>query len=144
MDELRLSIAVGAMYVRKYFPENSKAAALDMVEGIRDEIGIILKQVDWMDEETRESALSKYRAISAHIGYSDELLNNSNIEKYYENLKINEDNYLSLELSIAKFKQELKCSKLRSPVEKSDWRTRQPPFSVNAFYAFNENGLRKR
>lgn len=48
-----LSIAVGALYVRKYFRQDSKAAALEMVNNIRKEFENILEEVNWMDDKVK-------------------------------------------------------------------------------------------
>lgn len=45
------------MYVKKYFKEDSKKIALEMVTDIREEFNIILKNLDWMDDETRYASL---------------------------------------------------------------------------------------
>merc|ERR1711997_1238592 len=52
-----LANAVGAMYVRKYFRQDSKQTALEMVQDIRREFDTILKEIDWMDPETRSRAI---------------------------------------------------------------------------------------
>lgn len=131
------------MYIRKYFPENSKQEALDMVNEIRDAIGVTLSEIDWMDEETRQSALDKHRRVSTLVGYSDELMDNANVEEFYKKLDLNGDKYLSLVLSITKFDLDFLYGKFHDSIKKNDWLSRQPPFSVNAFYAVNENGIRK-
>lgn len=138
-----LSIAVGALYVRKYFRQDSKATALEMVNGIRKEFEIILNEVDWMDEETRKSAINKLHAMSTHIGYPDEIMDNSKIEKYYENLEIDENNYLSSVLNMNVFGTDYAFNKLRKPVNKTDWVTHARPAVVNAFYSSIENSIRK-
>lgn len=138
-----LSIAVGALYVRKYFRQDSKAAALEMVNGIRQEFELILNEVNWMDDETRKSALNKLRGMSTHIGYPDEIMDNSKIEKYYENLEIDENNYLSSVLNMNVFGTDYAFNKLRKPVNKTDWVTHARPAVVNAFYSSIENSIRK-
>jgi len=136
-----LSIAVGALYVRKYFRQDSKAAALEMVNGIRKEFELILNEVQWMDEETRKSALNKLHGMSTHIGYPDEIMDNSKIEKYYENLEINENNYLQSVLNMNVFGTDYAFNKLRKPVNKTDWVTHARPAVVNAFYSSIENSI---
>lgn len=116
-----LSIAVGALYVRKYFRQDSKAAALEMVNGIRKEFELLLNEVDWMDEETRQSALNKLHGMSTHIGYPDEIMNDTKIEEYYSNLEIDENNYLSSVLNMNVFGTDYAFNKLRKPVNKTDW-----------------------
>ena len=51
-----LANAVGALYVRKYFQEDAKRSALDMVHDIRAEFNQMLEEIDWMDDLTK----SKY------------------------------------------------------------------------------------
>lgn len=136
-------MAVGALYVRKYFREDSKAAALEMVNGIQKEFETMLNDVKWMDNETRQSALNKLKAMSTHIGYPDEIMNDAKIEKQYENLKIDENNYLTSVLNMNVFGTDFAFNKLRKPVNKTDWITHARPAIVNAFYSPIENSIRK-
>ena len=48
-----LANAVGAMYVREYFREDSKIAALEMVHDIRSEFDTMIEHIDWMDDLTK-------------------------------------------------------------------------------------------
>lgn len=48
-----MSLAVGSLYVRKYFKEDAKQNALDMVNRIRAEMYKILESIEWMDNKTR-------------------------------------------------------------------------------------------
>ena len=41
------------MYVQKYFKEDAKQAALEMVADIRREFDTILDEIDWMDSNTK-------------------------------------------------------------------------------------------
>ncbi|XP_043683237.1 neprilysin-2-like isoform X2 [Vespula pensylvanica] len=136
-----LSISVGAMYVRKYFKEDAKKNALEMVNDIREEFTKILKKVDWMDEETKESALDKAASMSSHIAYPDELLDDKKLEKFYEKLELTEGNYLESILNLTLFGIEYSFSRLRKPVNKSDWITHGKPAIVNAFYSSIENSI---
>lgn len=82
-----LSISTGALYVRKYFDEDSKKKALEMVQDIREEFKKILEQLDWMDDVTKKAALEKAASMSTHIAYPDELLDNKKLEEFYENVR---------------------------------------------------------
>ena len=48
-----LPIAVGSLYVRRYFKEEAREAVLEMVSDIRHEFLEILNEIDWMDEMTK-------------------------------------------------------------------------------------------
>ncbi|XP_026670737.1 neprilysin-2 isoform X1 [Ceratina calcarata] len=136
-----LAISVGAMYVRKYFKEDAKKNAVEMVADIREEFTKILKKVDWMDDETRKSALKKAASMSSHIAYPDELLDDKKLEEFYEKLELTTDNYLEGILNLTLFGVEYSFSKLRKPVNKSDWVTHGRPAIVNAFYSSIENSI---
>lgn len=81
-----MSIAAGALYVRKYFNEAARKNAIEMVSDIRSEFYEILKKVEWMDEITRKNALEKAAAMTTHIAYPDELLDDKKLEDFYANV----------------------------------------------------------
>lgn len=131
------------MYVRKYFREDSKAAVSEIMNGIHKELVLTFKEADWMSETTRQKALQKLDAMHSLIGYPDELMDDSKIEKFYEKLEVNENDYLSFILSLESFNDKISLAKLYVPVNKTDWQSRQPAFTVNAFYSNQENSIRK-
>ncbi|XP_053693911.1 neprilysin-2-like isoform X1 [Sabethes cyaneus] len=137
-----LPISVGALYIRKYFREDSKRAALDMVNDIKAIFVGILQKVDWMDEVTRKSALEKVGSMVTHIGYPDELMDDNKIAEYYEDLQFKpEDNYLNTILYMNQFGTTKAFKKLRQAVNKTDWITHSRPAVVNAFYSSIENSI---
>ncbi|XP_063988790.1 neprilysin-2 isoform X2 [Diachasmimorpha longicaudata] len=136
-----LSISVGAQYVRKYFNEDAKKNAIEMVNDIRKQFNQILKKVDWMDKETRKSALEKAASMTSHIAYPDELLDDRKLEEFYQDLELTDENYLQGILNLTLFGAEYSFSKLRKPVNKSDWVTHGRPAIVNAFYSSIENSI---
>ena len=48
-----LANAIGALYVRKFFNEEAKQSAVEMVHDIRAEFDFILHNIDWMDDLTK-------------------------------------------------------------------------------------------
>ncbi|XP_030765452.1 neprilysin-2 isoform X1 [Sitophilus oryzae] len=136
-----LSIASGALYVRKYFNEEARQNAKEMVADIRTEFENILKTVDWMDEETRKNALDKAKSMSTHIAYPDELLDNRKLEEFYNDLELDERQYLRSILNLTLFGTKISFQRLRQPVNKTDWITHGRPAVVNAFYSAIENSI---
>lgn len=136
-----MSIAVGALYIRKYFNENSKANALEMVNDIRQQFRKTLTEVDWMDEETRKEALEKADAMSSHIAYPGEMLDNEKLTEFYSGLEMSDDKLMESVLNLTLFGTEYMFSKLRQPVNKTDWITHGRPAIVNAFYSSIENSI---
>ncbi|XP_038216679.1 neprilysin-2 [Zerene cesonia] len=136
-----MSIAVGALYIRKYFNENSKAKALEMVDDIRQQFSKTLSEVEWMDSMTRQAALDKAQAMAAHIAYPNELLDNQKLTEFYSGLEMSTDKLMESVLNLTLFGTEYLFSKLREPVNKTDWVTHGRPAIVNAFYSSIENSI---
>lgn len=56
---------------------------MQMVADIRTEFKNIVRNVDWMDEQTKISALEKADAMITHIAYPDELLDDKKLVEFY-------------------------------------------------------------
>jgi len=136
-----LSIAMSSLYVRKYFNQESKKVALDMVNGIKREYQEILSSVPWMDKKTREIAKIKANAIVSHIGYADELLDNEKLNEYYKGLNVDDSKFFESIFGSNVFQADLQYKELREPVNKTDWRSHSYIVWVNAQYSPNENSM---
>lgn len=139
----RLPIAVSAMYVQKYFNENAKQSALEMVLNIRQEFENLLERVPWMDDETKIRALKKAKAITNHIAYPVELSHNNKIDEHYKDLELDSDSYLLNTLKAFKFEVDYHYGKLYESINKTDWRDHSNVAIVNAFYGYLENSISK-
>ncbi|CAG9860712.1 unnamed protein product [Phyllotreta striolata] len=136
-----LSIASGALYVRKYFNEDARKNAQEMVKDIRLEFEDILKVVDWMDEATRKNALDKAKSMTTHIAYPDELLDDNKLIEFYDGLEIDPEQYMRSVLNLTLFGTRFSFKRLRQPVNKTDWITHGRPAVVNAYYSSIENSI---
>lgn len=81
--------------------------------------------------------------MTTHIGYPDEIMDNSKLEEYYKDLNIDPAKYLESVLAMNVFGTDYAFNKLRQPVNKTDWVTHARPAIVNAFYSSIENSIRK-
>ncbi|KAL7013331.1 hypothetical protein ACKWTF_015335 [Chironomus riparius] len=136
-----LRIATGALYVRKYFQQDSKSIAKEMMEGIKEEFEEILKTVPWMDEQTRAAAVSKMGKMIYNIGYPDELMDDKKLIEFYDKLKIDENKFLESILDIKKFEIDRSFKALYEPFNKSDWRYFSGASVVNAYYDPTKNSI---
>lgn len=55
-----------------------------MIQNIMIEFRNILNSTDWMDEWSRKAAIDKLDNIDSKIGYSDDILNNTYLDKFYK------------------------------------------------------------
>lgn len=136
-----MAISVGSLYVQKHFNPEAKKIALDMVKNIRGVFNGILTEVDWMDDTTRKAAQEKLKSMSTYIGYPDEIVDNSKLEEYYRKLDIDPDKYFGSFLKMNVFGTDYSFSKLRLPVNKTEWIRHARPAVVNAFYSSIENSI---
>ena len=111
-----LSNAVGAMYVKKYFPLQSKEAAEDIVEYIRAEFKKMLDELDWLDPVTKAKALSKLEKITPNIAYPKEILDDKMINEFYSGLEIKNDSYLLNSLRRKKFRKLKNAEEFRKKI----------------------------
>lgn len=138
----RLSPAVGALYVRKFFNDDqAKRHAIGIVENIRSSFTEMLTQIDWMDDITKTSAIDKANALVTHIAYPNELVDNTKLEEFYKGLEIDESEYLLNALAMHKFKVDYMFRELYTPVNKTEWISHATPAMTNAFYSALENSI---
>lgn len=136
-------IATAAIYVRRFFDGKSRETAVNIAMKIHEQFIETLKQVTWMDEKSRMSAIEKANAMKFQIGYPDELMNDSLIDEYYNDLELQTDSFFHSMLRIRKFLEDRKILKLRKPVKKNDWiEFSLFTTSVNAAYYQQENSIR--
>lgn len=136
-----LSLAVGSLYIRKYFDEAAKNNALELVSRVRTEMYKILESVEWMDEDTRHHALEKAKSMTEHIAYPDELLDQKKLEQFYSGYEISDGHFLDAVLNTTTFAFEFNFGRLRDPVNKTEWFSHGRPTVVNAYYNSIENSI---
>lgn len=137
-----LPIATSALYVKNFFKKESRNVAREMVESIQKEFQKILENVSWMDESTREAAIKKAKAMVAHIGYPDELMNDKKLIEFYEDLSVDKNRYFESVLNVSRFDNMRLMKNLRKTVNKTDWETHANVAVINAFYNPLENSIR--
>ncbi|XP_077508957.1 neprilysin-2-like isoform X3 [Amblyomma americanum] len=134
-----LGIALSSLYVRHFFQEDAKGAALDMVQFIVREFVTILDGIDWMDEQTRQRARAKAQAIRPYIGYPDELLNDALVEEHYAKVHLKPDDYFENIMRLRKWSTDYAFGQLRKPHIKGEWKKHAQVAVVNAYYNSLEN-----
>lgn len=122
-----LGMAVGKMYVEKYFPESSKQKMLELVENLRKAFGQRIASATWMSAETKKQAQEKLDAFYVKIGYPDEW-------KDYSGLQIDESLslYENMRRASRFFNDDEIARKVNKPVDKKEWF--MTPQTINAYY----------
>ncbi|KAF2900310.1 hypothetical protein ILUMI_05875 [Ignelater luminosus] len=137
----RLQFASGGLYVRRYFSENAKKAAEELVASLKKTFIEMLKRVDWMDEKTRREAIEKAEVMNAHVAYAQELLDDTKLTKYYSKLNSTADTFMEFAMAVRNFLDDVDFEELPRPYNRSDWSHRSFIGSVDAYYNILENSL---
>ncbi|XP_030381091.1 neprilysin-1 [Scaptodrosophila lebanonensis] len=135
----KLGVAVGALFIRDNFNQESKEVALEMIHTIRAAFNELLAENHWMDDETRAVAKEKADSMNERIGYPEILTNATELEQEYVNLTIVPNNFIDNVLNILQWESAKVLHLLRQPVDKEKWTTE--PAVVNAFYNPNKNDI---
>jgi membrane metallo-endopeptidase-like protein 1 len=134
-----LGMALGSIFVRKYFDENSKLDTLSMTRELQESFRQILNETDWIDAPTRRLANEKVNAMSLKIGYPDFILSRHELNKKYEDLHIHSKRYFENTLNVLQHLARTEQNKLLEAVNKTTWNT--APAVVNAYYSRNKNQI---
>ena len=122
-----LGMAVGKMYVERYFPESSKQRMLQLVHNLQKALGQRIDQQTWMSAATKKQAHEKLNTFRIKIGYPDEWRNYDGLvidEKlsFYENLRRAEEFDNAYEIA----------RRVNKPVDRNEWF--MTPQTINAYY----------
>ncbi|XP_008202483.2 neprilysin-2 [Nasonia vitripennis] len=136
-----LYVSASALYVRKYFDNEAKHNAEEMIQNIQQSFKNILRELDWMDEKTKKAALEKVDWIAPYIAYPDEFFDDQKLDDFYKDFEVMDLSYLKTKLNFNLFQKEYSLGQLRKPVDKTDWISHARSAIVNAFYEPNENSI---
>lgn len=95
-----MGMALGSMFVRKYFDEISKNDTLTMTGEIQQAFRELLQLTDWIDDDTKKLAAHKVDTMMLRIGYPDFILNKSELDDRYKEVQIHPDKYFENILNI--------------------------------------------
>ncbi|MEO6234400.1 MAG: M13-type metalloendopeptidase [Thermomonas sp.] len=117
--------ALGQLYVKEYFPAESKAEMEKLVNNLRDALKARLEKLDWMSPETKAKAMEKWASFTPKIGYPDKW-------RSWDGLASSRDGYVQNVLAASKFNHAYEMAKIGKPVDRTEWG--MTPQTVNAYY----------
>jgi putative endopeptidase len=127
-----LGDAVGQLYVKKYFPASSKAAAEAMVKNLITAFRTGIQNLAWMSSQTKRKAEAKLDTLKVSVGYPDHW-------RDYSSLVIKPDDALGNHQRALKFEYELAKAKIGKPIDDNEWW--MTPQTVNAVNLPLQNAL---
>ncbi|KAJ3654446.1 hypothetical protein Zmor_013635 [Zophobas morio] len=138
----RLHIAMSSIHIKHMFDKRIKHKVTELVVDIKNSFLDTLKRVGWMDRKTKKHAIIKAEKMSSFIGYPEELLDDNNVEDYYQGLELNGNEYsLKVHFNLSQFSHMKHVQELRKLVKKENWEDQAYTFYVNAFYIQTDNTI---
>jgi putative endopeptidase len=123
--EASVGEAVGKIYVDRYFSTAAKERMDQLVDNLIEAYRRSITDLDWMTEETKESALAKLAKFRSHIGYPHKW-------RDYSSLVINRDDLIGNVMRVADFEVNRALNKIGQPIDREEWL--MTPQTVNAYY----------
>jgi putative endopeptidase len=115
---------VSRLYVAKYFPPETKAAADKLVHNLIAAMDRRIDKLDWMSPATKAKAHAKLAAFTPQIGYPTKWRDMSG-------LVIHRDDLLGNAMRSARFEYDYEIGKLGGPIRRWEWGMR--PMTINAY-----------
>lgn len=122
-----LGMAVGRLYVEKYFPESSKQRMVQLVTNLQKALGRRIDGQKWMSEDTKKAAHEKLNAFYVKVGYPDQWMDYTGLDiderlSYYENME-----------RASQFMSRYYIDKrVNKPTDRTEWL--MTPQTINAYY----------
>jgi endothelin-converting enzyme/putative endopeptidase len=120
-----LGEALGRLFVERVFPPEAKAATVDMVQRVESAMERRIRELDWMGDQTRASALAKLAGLRNKIGYPESW-------RDYSSVRIDRSDFAGNVGRATVFESRRQLAKIGQPLDRGEW-TMTPP-TVNAYY----------
>ncbi|CAB3983458.1 endothelin-converting enzyme 2-like isoform X2, partial [Paramuricea clavata] len=132
--------ATALLFVNENLSEAARIkAAAEMFREIKSEFIDGLEEQTWMDNATRAQARLKLKKMKEWIGFPSFIKNPVKLNKFYENVQVNQYSVLQNTLSALKDQVLKNINELGKPPNNS--RFLMPPLTVNAFYDPSANAM---
>lgn len=115
---------VSKLYVAKYFPPETKAAADQLVHNIIAAMDRRIDKLDWMSAQTKAKAHAKLAAFTPKIGYPSQW-------RDMTGLVIERNDVLANAMRSNRFDHEYEIGKLGGPIRRWEWG--MTPMTINAY-----------
>ncbi|CAJ0599854.1 unnamed protein product [Cylicocyclus nassatus] len=135
-----LQYATSAVYVRKMFNQESKAVVLKMINDIQRAFREMLSTNKWINS-TRNAALEKANSMLSQIAYPNFVLNDEELDNYYDGLDVREsDSYSKMLDKVARWHIEHSFKLLMERVDRHEYDFNSA--TVNAYYMPTTNSIK--
>ncbi len=127
-----LGEVVGQLYVKQYFPAESKTRMQALVSNLLAAYKQSIDTLDWMGPEAKQAAQAKLAKLATKIGYPDKW-------RDYSDLKIDGADLVGNVQRATAFEYRYELGKLGKPIDRGEWE--MTPQTINAYYEPQKNEI---
>jgi endothelin-converting enzyme/putative endopeptidase len=120
-----LGESVGRIYVARHFPPESRRQITELVANLRAALAERLSRNPWMDDATRQAALTKLAAFDPRLGSPDHFID-------YSSIRVDRGDLLGNVERARQFDWNLQVQRFPHPVDRGLWDMN--PQTINAYY----------
>ena len=120
----QIGFALGQLYVKRYFNEEAKERALDLVNNFQKSLEQRIENLEWMSDSTKVKAKEKLFAINKKIGYPD-------VWRTYD-VEINRGQFFENVVALRNDSYQYELKQLNKAPNRDEWGT--TPSTVTAYY----------
>ena len=131
-EEGAMGEALGQLFVKEYFNDQTRKRYSDLVEAIRAAYKNRIQQLTWMTDSTKAKALDKLAKIHKKLGYPDKW-------KDFSAMQISAQPYVRNVIASRQWWNNYEISKLGKPVDRDEWD--MTPQTYNAYYNPSNNEI---
>ena len=130
--EGQLGDALGALFVKEFFPEKAKMRYVKMVDEVKGVYADQIQNLDWMSPTTKTKAIDKLNKVTKKVGYPDKF-------KDFSAMLIDRSSFVRNNITASKWWYNFNISKLGKPVNREEWG--MTPQTYNAYYNPSNNEI---
>ncbi|GAU94895.1 hypothetical protein RvY_06594 [Ramazzottius varieornatus] len=131
--------AIGHMYVSEFYDRKKNMELQEMIDYLMNAFREIIRTSDWMQQSTKDEALTKVDKITRRLGFDEYLMDDlRKLNEEHRNF-IASNTFLENYASGRRFEVQLEGREFASRNNKTDWIS--GPAIVNAFYSPSRNSI---
>ncbi|WP_035336946.1 M13 family metallopeptidase [Dokdonia sp. PRO95] len=120
----QIGFALGQLYVKRYFNEDAKKRALELVNNFQSALEVRIENLAWMSDSTKVKAKEKLYTINKKIGYPD-------VWREYD-VSIDRGQFFENVVALRKDSYNYELKQLNKAPNRDEWGT--TPSTVTAYY----------
>ncbi|CAG5043616.1 unnamed protein product [Parnassius apollo] len=133
-----LGMAVAYAIVDPHFMNVTKPKIESMLNELKNALAHLVGKTKWMDDNTKLETYKKIIQMKTLIGFPDWLIDEKNLELYYEGIEVSADKHLENMINVIQVKVRNALNNFRE-IHNYSWAT--DPTEVNAYHTFQSNTI---